>query len=69
MPRWPPSLLKLKRKGTSGGLLAPNRCLCGAERGLPSAFGGGDGEPAALQDRGVRLPAPQLGPAEAGDAT
>lgn len=57
-------------QGGSEGLLAPNRCPGGAERGLTSGFGGGGGgEPGALRDRGVRLPAPQLGPAEAGDDT
>lgn len=57
-------------QGGSGELLAPNRCLCGAERGLTSSvWGGGGGEPAVLRDGGVRLPAPQLGPAGAGDDT
>lgn len=37
MLRWPPALLRLKSKGGSGGLLAPNRCLCGAERGSEGA--------------------------------
>lgn len=37
MRRWPPSLIRLKSKGVSGGLVAPNRCLCGAERGSEGA--------------------------------